>query len=195
MLAEQLIAFEKDIADCFERGDIKGPVHLSGGNEEQLIEIFREVGKEDWIFSTWRNHYHALLHGVPPEKLKAAILKGPSMNINFPEHRFVTSAIVGGILSIACGVAAGIKRRGGTEKVWCFVGDMAASIGAYHEAISYAICNSLPVMFVEEDNGLSTNTPTEDAWGKSSTWPHQQEIHYTYTRTVPHVGIGKWVTI
>lgn len=192
MEAADLIAFEKEVAEAFEAGKIRGPVHLSGGNEDQLIEIFKEVRRTDWVFSTWRSHYHALLHGVPREKLMAHILNGPSMNINFPEHRFVTSAIVGGILPIACGVAAGIKRRGEKYKVWCFVGDMAQTIGVFHEASLYATGHNLPIEFVVEDNGLSTNTPTNAVWGDS--WPLLIRW-YRYTRSVPHVGTGKWVTI
>jgi TPP-dependent pyruvate/acetoin dehydrogenase alpha subunit len=192
--AVDLIAFEKEVAEAFEAGKIRGPVHLSGGNESQLIEIFKEVRRTDWVFSTWRNHYHALLHGVPREKLMAHILNGPSMNINFPEHRFVTSAIVGGILPIACGVAAGIKRRGGTDRVWCFVGDMAATTGAFHEASRYASRQDLPIYFVTEDNDLSTNTPTEETWGMNGNSWHCLR-GYSYTRSVPHVGTGKWVTM
>ena len=188
-----LIAFEKDIAECFERGEIKGPVHLSGGNEDQLIEIFKEIKRTDYVCSTWRNHFHALLHGIPPERLKAAILRGPSMNINFPEHRFLTSAIVGGILPIACGIAAGIKRRGGAELVWCFIGDMAATTGICAEVEQYAANHKLPLRVVVEDNGLSTNTPTRDAWGEHNY--HKPRWWYWYDRSVPHVGTGKWVTI
>ena len=193
MTAAELIAFEQDIAECFERGEIKGPIHLSGGNEKALIRIFKNVQREDWVFSTWRNHLHALLHGVAPEKLKAHILNGPSMNINFPEHRFVTSAIVGGIAPIACGVAAGIKLAGGKEKVWCFVRDMAASIGIFYEARKYAAKQDLPITFVIENNGLSTNTPTTKTWGGNK---KEEKVHiYSYTRRWPHVGVGKWVTI
>ena len=193
MNRDDLIAFEADIAACFERGEIKGPIHLSGGNEDQLIEIFKNIKRTDYVFSTWRSHYHCLLHGVPPEKLKSHLLNGPSMNVNFPEHRFLTSAIVGGILPIACGVAAGIKRRGEKDKVWCFIGDMAATTGACHEATIYASRHALPIKFVVEDNGLSTNTPTQETWGNELGW--RNSMWYCYTRTVPHVGTGKWVTI
>lgn len=189
MEAADLIAFEKEVAEAFEAGKIRGPIHLSGGNEDQLIEIFKEVRRTDWVFSTWRSHYHALLHGVPREKLMAHILNGPSMNINFPEHRFVTSAIVGGILPIACGVAAGIKRRGGTDMVWCFVGDMASESGAMHEAWKYVYGHDLPLRFIVEDNGYSTNAPTRETWGKCGrVWPVQT---YCYERIYPHYGIGK----
>jgi len=119
-----LIAFEREVADRFERGEIRGPIHLSGGNEQNLIDIFKGVPKDAWVFSTWRSHYHALLHGVPADKVMAQIMEGRSMNLAFPEHRFFTSAIVGGILPIAVGVAAAKQNT-----VWCFVGDMAAMGG------------------------------------------------------------------
>src|SRR5688572_6867119 len=143
MLARDLIEFEAKLAEEFEQGKIKGPVHLSGGNEEQLIAVFKRVSPEDWVFSTWRNHYHALLHGVPKDKVLAEIRAGRSMNLSFPEHRFYTSAIVGGILPIATGVAAALKSKGCKRKAWCFVGDMAATTGAFHEAHTYACKNEI----------------------------------------------------
>ena len=50
---EQLIAFETDIADCFNNAMIKAPVHLYDGNEDQMINIFKNVKEEDWVFCTW----------------------------------------------------------------------------------------------------------------------------------------------
>ena len=185
MKKSELIAFEREVADRFERGEIRGPVHLSGGNEAQLIEIFREVPKDAWVFSTWRSHYHALLHGVPPEKVMAQIMAGRSMNLNFPEHRFLTSAIVGGILPIACGLAYAGNR------VWCFIGDMTASIGTYMDANKLARRNNLSINFVVENNGLSTNTPTDEAWGNK--FVEGQYRQYFYKRTYPHVGSGTYV--
>jgi TPP-dependent pyruvate/acetoin dehydrogenase alpha subunit len=182
---DELRAFEREVADAFEAGKIRAPIHLSGGNEDQLIEIFREIKREDWVFSTWRNHYHALLHGVPRELVMSEIMAGRSMMLHFPEYRFFTSAIVGGILPIACGVAA----AGG--KVWCFVGDMTASIGAFWDAWQYATGHDLPIRFVVEDNGLSTNTPTAEVWGEP--WTEEKIRRYTYKRTYPHVGSGKYV--
>ncbi len=62
-----LIQFERKMADHWEAGKVRGPIHLSGGNEDELIEIFKYIKPTDWVFSTWRSHYHALLHGVPSE--------------------------------------------------------------------------------------------------------------------------------
>jgi len=160
--------FESEVITHFEQGAIRGPVHLSHGNEYDLIRIFQNIKSTDWVFSTWRNHYHALLHGIDRDRVMTAILAGHSINYSDPTHRFMTSAIVGGILPIACGVAAGIKERGAAEHVWCFVGDMTATIGAFHDAVAYAEGWALPITFVIEDNGMSTNTPTDAAWGEFS---------------------------
>ena len=40
---KQLIEFEKKVKKVYEAGKIKAPVHLSGNNEDILIEIFIEV--------------------------------------------------------------------------------------------------------------------------------------------------------
>ena len=190
MEAADLIAFEKEVAEAFEAGKIRGPIHLSGGNEPVLLGIFKAIHPEDWVFSTWRNHYHALLHGVPRETLMQEIVSGRGMNLYFPEHRFYTSAIVGGILPIAVGAAFAIKRKRCHRRVWCFIGDMAATTGSFHEANSYAVGHDLPITFVIEDNGYSTNAPTEKVWGSGTT---QRKKKYYYSRKFPHMGIGKWV--
>jgi len=61
---ETLIDFENLIVKHWEEGKIRGPIHLSNGNEEQLIEVFKRIKTTDWVFSTWRSHYHALLKEI-----------------------------------------------------------------------------------------------------------------------------------
>jgi TPP-dependent pyruvate/acetoin dehydrogenase alpha subunit len=203
MTKDQLIAFEQRVAEAFENKQVKGPVHLSGGNEDQLIEIFKDIHPEDWIVTFYRNHYHALLHGVPEEKLFQAICDGHSMTLQFSEHRFFSTAIVGGQLSIAAGIAAALKRKDCQRRVWVFCGDMAASIGSFWEASSYACLQDLPIHFVVENNELSCNSPTNKCWGDEvfHGWfdgGQADEIsdkvrRYSYKRQFPHVGIDKWV--
>lgn len=197
LTADALRAFERDIAAEFEAGHIRAPVHLCGGNEDQLIEVFKEVDRGDWVFATYRNHYHALLHGIPADIVKAHILAGRSMFWSSPAHRFLTSAIVGGILPIATGVAAAIQRQrweAGTERqVWVFVGDMAATTGIFHEAVHYADGQDLPIHFVVEDNGFSTDSPTVECWGQEILVESPRLQRYSYKRVYPHVNSGKWV--
>jgi pyruvate dehydrogenase E1 component alpha subunit len=193
MNATDLIAFEDDIAAEFAAGNIRAPVHLSGGNEEQLIEIFKKIKPEDWVFCTWRSHYHALLKGVPPAEVRSAIMDGLSITLTFPKYRLFSSAIVGGICPIATGLAWAIKKRGGSERVWCFIGDMAAMGGAYSDAWRYARRNDLPVNFITENNKMSVGVSTAECWGMLFRFAPDDEP-YDYNLTRPHVGVGRWVT-
>ncbi len=192
MTKQELIDFETDIKNEFLAAKIRAPVHLSGGNEDQLIEIFKSIKPTDWVFSTHRSHYHALLHGIPKDWLKQEIMEGRSIHIFNKEHKFLSTAIVGGNCSIAVGVAMGAKMKQTGEHVWCFVGEMAAEMGIFHECHKYAIGHDLPITFVIEDNGLSTNTPTLETWGISDCL-YDKVLRYTYTRVYPHINCGQWV--
>ena len=94
---EKLIRFEQDIVDLWESGKIRGPIHLSNGNEKQLIEVFKRVKETDWVFSTWRSHYHALLKGISPQWITNEILAGKSITLCNTDEKFYSSAIVGGL--------------------------------------------------------------------------------------------------
>lgn len=192
MKKKNLIEFEKKIKRIYEKGKIKAPIHLSGNNEDQLIKIFKKIDKSDWVFSSWRNHYHALLKGISPEWLEKEIVKGRSMGINNLKKKFYSSAIVGGIIPIAMGVAQSIKLKKQKNKVWVFIGDMTFETGIFHECYKYSKNFNLPIKFVIEDNNLSTNTPTNLAWKKKSKKP-KDVIYYKYKRKLPHHGTGSWI--
>ena len=64
-----LVNFEKKVAKHFNLAKIKAPVHLYSNNEEQIIEVFKDINKDDWVFCSWRSHYQCLLKGVPEDEL------------------------------------------------------------------------------------------------------------------------------
>ena len=189
MQKQDLIDFETEIAKAYEAGQIKAPIHLHGGNENALIKIFKDYKDGDWIFSTHRSHYHWLLSGRPADNLRQQILTGRSMHIF--DNKFFTSAIVSGIAPIALGVAKAIALRGGTEKVWCFIGDMAGSGGLVHECIQYAKGFDLPITYIIEDNHCSVRACTRDTWGTLKGINKVKK--YSYKRKYPHAGTGKYV--
>ena len=189
---EILLEFEKKVKKVYEEGKILAPVHLSGNNEDILIEIVKGIDRDDWVFSSWRNHYHALLHGIDEDELFNKILDGRSMSINSKDRNFYSSSIVGGIIPIALGAALALKRKKSKNNVWCFIGDMTFETGIFHECYKYSRNFSLPLKFVVEDNDLSTNTPTKFAWNKKSSIP-KDIIYYKYERLYPHHGTGSWV--
>ena len=189
---ESLIAFEERIKSHFANGELPFLVHLSGGNEEALLNIFRDIREGDWVFSNHRSHYHALLKGIPESEVEEAILRGDSMFVFSKEHRFYTSSILAGTCCIACGVALEIAERGGDEMVWCFLGDGAEDNGHFYEAVRFAESKNLPVTFIIEDNDRQVDTSHLDRWGTSMRWdwPTNRVLRYHYTPTFPHGGAG-----
>ena len=135
---QDLIDFEEKVVNAFNAGQIRAPVHLASGNEDCLLSIFETIGIDDWVLCSWRSHYHCLLKGVPEDELYEEILAGRSISLCFPHYRILSSAIVGGNVPIATGIALSIKRNKGSNKVHCFIGDMTAETGIVHECIKYS---------------------------------------------------------
>jgi TPP-dependent pyruvate/acetoin dehydrogenase alpha subunit len=191
---DSLIEFENEVAELFNNGLIKHPIHLSNGNESFLIDIFKNVSKNDWVFGSWRSHLHCLLKGVPRDKLISSITDGKSIALCFPEQNIFSSAIVGGQLPIATGMAFALKSSGNSGKVWCFLGDMTSETGIAQTCIRYAHNNNLPITFVVEDNDLSVLSKTRDVWGSQKLMyeiiKFPNVISYKYSNKFPHAGAG-----
>lgn len=190
MTKQELIDFESRIADLYRQGELPFLFHLSGGNEDQLIEIFKEIKEGDYVLSTHRNHYHALLHGIPPNELEEKIKSGRSMFVFDRKRNFFTSAIIGGTPAIAAGIALALKRKGSKQKVWCFVGDGIEDTGHLWEASRYVDGHELSCTFVIEDNNRSVTTSKEERWGRAvdPVFPacvrkYKYEITYPHART------------
>jgi pyruvate dehydrogenase E1 component alpha subunit len=185
---EELIAFEDHIGDLYMDNQLPFLFHLSGGNEEQLINIFKDIKEGDYVISSHRNHYHALLHGIPPEVVEDRIKNGRSMFIYDRERNFFVSAIIGGTPAIAAGIAWALKRKGSDQKVWCFVGDGTEDNGHLSEAVRYADGFDLPCKFIIESNDRSCEASNADRWGKTGhpTWDSSRVIKYHYECTYPH---------
>ena len=196
---EDLIAFEEDIADCFNKKQIRAPIHLYSGCEDQMIEVFQEILPEDWVLCSWRSHYQCLLKGVPKDKLKQAILDGKSISLCFPEYRVLSSAIVTGVLPIAVGLGLALKRSGAKNRVFCFVGDMTSETGIMNECFKYVCSQQLPVKLIIEDNNKSVLTDTRKAWGlELLTYEYAAKspalknyiYYYKYESKYPHAGVS-----
>ncbi len=166
------------------------PIHLCGGNEELLIELFKEINQGDYILSTHRSHYHYLLAGGRPAVLEKMILSGRGMHICDKKLNFLSSAIVAGSPAIAAGISFSLKEKGSKRKVWCFVGDGAEDEGHFYEAVRFVDGRNLPCTFIIEDNNRSVETPKSERYGASEIkWPKCVR-RYTFKPTYPHVGTG-----
>lgn len=194
LTATELQGFEDRVALAFNSGQIRAPVHLYSGNEEEMIRVFSEVEPNDWVLCSWRSHFQCLLKGVPMEAVFQEILEGRSISLCFPEYKIFSSAIVGGVLPIATGIAMALKRSGANSKVHCFLGDMTAETGIAHECIKYSTNFDLPIRFIVEDNEQSVCTDTRHVWGTDQLTfvesANRKIEYYRYTNSYPHAGAG-----
>ena len=197
MKKEELIKFENEIAELFNSGKISAPVHLYHGNEEKIINVFKNIKSDDWVFCTWRSHYQCLLKGVPTKEIKEEILSGRSISLCFPKYNVYSSAIVGGSIPIALGTAMSLKRKNSKNRVYCFMGEMTSETGIAHECVKYSRNFELPIHFIVEDNEKSVCTDTRKVWNqKKLSYEGSKDdyvTYYHYKLKYPHAGAGKRV--
>lgn len=163
---------EQRAFDLFLQNLVKGTSHLSLGQEAIAAGFGCAMQKGDLSFCTYRGHAHTLARGVPVEKVLGELMqrdnglmrgKGGSMHLTSEEHGVMGSyAIIGAHLPIACGAAWRAQYRGDKDVSVCFFGDGTTNIGAFHEALNFAVVWKLPVVFVCENNLYMEYTPIAD---------------------------------
>lgn len=193
---DKLVNFVDRIAVLHDSGYLPFLVHLAGGNENELIDIFEHINENDYVLSTHRNMYHALLHGIPEDELENKILNAKSMFVFDRKRNFYVSAIIGGTPAIAVGIAWALKRKNSSQKVYCFVGDGIEDTGHFYEAVRYVDGFDLPCVFVIEDDGIAASATKSARWNtdKEFNWP-KCVLRYKYTKTKPHARTGNFADV
>ncbi len=170
--------FEEKCAELYQAGKIRGFLHLYIGEEAVAVGAMQAIATDDAVVSTYREHGHALVRGVPAERLMAELFgkangcsrgRGGSMHFFDAERRFYGGyAIVGGGLPIAVGLALADKMRGDARVTACFFGEGAAAEGEFHEALNLAVLWRLPVLFLCENNLYAMGTALERSESETS---------------------------
>ena len=160
---------EQRAYDLFLQSLVKGTSHLSLGQEAVAAGCAAAMQPGDLSFCTYRGHAHTIARGVSIEKVLGELMgrdngllrgKGGSMHLTSVEHGVMGSyAIVGAHLPIACGAAWRAQYKGDKDISVCFFGDGTTNIGAFHEALNFAVIWKLPVVFVCENNMYMEYTP------------------------------------
>ena len=153
------------------QSNIRGPLHLSTGQEAVAAGVCINLDKQDYVTSTHRGHGHTLAKGAAMEPMMAELFgrasgpnkgKGGSMHIaDFSVGMLGANGVVADGMPIAVGAAHAIKIRKEQRLVACFFGDGAINRGPFLEALNWAAIHALPVLFVCEDNRWSATTPTD----------------------------------
>lgn len=173
-LLEQMMLirdFEERCAEYYAAGFIRGFLHLYIGQEAICVGIMKCLRNQDQVFATYREHGHAIAKGVDLNRIMAELFgkitgvsrgRGGSMHIFDVSRNFYGgSAIVGGGIPMAVGMAMANKMQANGSISVCFFGEGAIAEGEFHEAMNLAALWSLPILFVCENNYYAMGTAIE----------------------------------
>ena len=160
--------FEERCVELYSAAKIRGFLHVAIGEEAVPVGVAAALSPEDAIVSTYREHGHALVRGVPMDAVMAEMFgkatgcsggRGGSMHLFDASRRFYGgNAIVAGGLPVAVGLALADAMRGRRAVTACFFGDGAYAEGEFHECANLAALWKLPVLFCCENNLYAMGT-------------------------------------
>ena len=172
--------FEEKTAEMYQAAKIGGFCHLNIGEEAAIVGTISALRNKDYVYSTYREHGHALAKGVEAKAVMAELFgketgtshgRGGSMHLFSQDHRFYGGyAIVGQALPLACGTAYAINYQDKPEVVMSIFGDGATNIGAFHESLNVAKLWHLPVVFVCINNQYGMGTAVKRASAVTEIW-------------------------
>jgi len=160
--------FEEKCAELYSAGSIRGFLHLYIGQEAVAVGALQALEPGDAIVATYREHGHALVRGVPSQRILAEMYgklegccrgRGGSMHLFDASRRFFGgNAIVAGGLPLAVGLALADRLAGRRSVSACFFGEGAVAEGEFHECMNLASLWKLPVLFCCENNLYAMGT-------------------------------------
>ena len=163
--------FEERCVELYSASKIRGFLHLYIGEEAVAVGAMQALGEEDAVLSTYREHGHALVRGVPARAVMAEMFgkaagcsggRGGSMHLFDAARNFYGgNAIVAGGLPLAVGLALADRMAGRSRVVACFFGEGAMAEGEFHESMNLAALWRLPVLFCCENNLYAMGTALE----------------------------------
>lgn len=153
---------ELKIEALYHDDEMKTPIHLCIGQEAISAGVCANLRDTDRIFTTYRSHGQYLSKGGDLPRMIAELHckvtgcskgRGGSMHIiDLSAGHYGSSAIVGGGIPIATGMALAAKMQGMDFVTCVFFGDGAADQGVFYESVNYAMLRRLPIVYIYEDN-------------------------------------------
>jgi Pyruvate/2-oxoglutarate dehydrogenase complex, dehydrogenase (E1) component, eukaryotic type, beta subunit len=148
----------------------KGWFQVSGTGHEPLAALAWALRPDDYLFPYYRDRALVLARGVSNYELALAYLAkrdSSSAGRQMPGHYsdrahniFSVATPTGSQCLPAAGAAWGFRMAGTDQVALTTIGDAATREGEFYEAVAFALQESLPVIFVIEDNRYGISTPT-----------------------------------
>ncbi len=148
--------------------------HASGAGHEGVAALEPHLNSHDYIHAHYRDKALLLARGLTPYEYFLALFdkdasfsKGRQLNAHVIVKAHKILSIAGPLANNApqsAGIAAHLKactRSGNYPITVCGVGDGTTQEGEFLEALTLSIIDTLPVLFLIEDNKFAISTPTE----------------------------------
>jgi len=165
--------FEERTQEQYTKAKIGGYCHLNIGEEATVVGGILPLRLTDYIFTSYREHGHAIARGIDPKAVMAELFgkesgtshgRGGSMHMFDADLRFMGGyGIVGGHLPLAAGGGWAVRYKKAKDVVFCMFGDGATNIGAFHESLNFSKVFKLPVVWFCVNNRYGMGTPVEAA--------------------------------
>ncbi|MBI5154538.1 pyruvate dehydrogenase (acetyl-transferring) E1 component subunit alpha [Candidatus Poribacteria bacterium] len=165
--------FEEKTAQMYQMTKIHGFCHLYIGQEAVAVGSVAALEDKDYIFTTYRDHGHALIRGISAREVMAELFgkatgcskgKGGSMHLFNAQARMMGgNGIVGGHVPLATGVGWKALYNKTGEVVLCYLGEAAMNQGVFHESLNMASLWNLPVIYICENNRYGMGTAVHRA--------------------------------
>jgi pyruvate dehydrogenase E1 component alpha subunit len=149
--------------------EMRCPMHFCIGEEAPPTALSLLLRPDDYIVSHYRSHGYYLAKGAPLSEMLAEFHGkatgsnrgyAGSMELAHEEARFYSGAIVGGPLSIAMGMAFGLKYKCDerTGLVVAVTGDGSLDEGVSYESLNLAALHGVPLLIICHNNHYAAHT-------------------------------------
>jgi 2-oxoisovalerate dehydrogenase E1 component len=145
--------------------------HVSGAGHEGSVALYPHLRERDWLHCHYRDKALMLARGISPSMFFLSLFnkdgshsRGRQMNAHMSAPDLNVLSIVGPVGNSALqavGVAEVIKDRQDSPFVLCAIGEGTTQESEVVEAIGHAVRESLPVLFLVQDNSFAISTRTK----------------------------------
>jgi 2-oxoisovalerate dehydrogenase E1 component len=145
--------------------------HVEAAGHEGSASLAFHLTENDWLHCHYRDRALLLARGIPIREFfdvffckDGSSSRGRRMSPFVSDRRLKILSMVtptGNNALQSVGVAAAVKNEPQRPLVYCGVGDGTTQQGEYLEACGEAVRDSLPVLFVVQDNGWAISTRTK----------------------------------
>jgi len=160
---------EEILAELYKQQEMRTPTHFGIGQEAVAVGVCDALESGDVIYSHHRCHTHYLAKGGSLLGLVAELYgrvdgcsrgRGGSVHLSDLQAGVIaTAAILGETIAVAVGSALAFQMDQKKKVAVCFFGDAVMEEGIIYESLNFAAIHRVPVLFVCENNGYSTESP------------------------------------